>query len=149
AVGRGLDPAVQVTAELADTGAGRPDFGWIESKSGILRGVVEVKSASEDTPQTADGKQVTRYWQHYGCVLVTNYRDFGRVIRHADGQVGVEGRSPLAPDAETFWRCRPAALAKEYADGLTAFLASVLTRMAPLTRPKDLAADLARHAREA
>src|SRR5262249_54718173 len=99
AVGRGLDPAVQVTAELADTGAGRPDFGWIESKSGILRGVVEVKSASEDTPQTADGKQVTRYWQHYGCVLVTNYRDFLLVVRHADGQVRVEGRYPLAPDA--------------------------------------------------
>ncbi len=30
----------------------------------------------EATPQTADGRQIARYWKHYGCVLVTNYRDF-------------------------------------------------------------------------
>ena len=33
AVGGQLDPAVQATAELADTGAGRPDFGIFESRS--------------------------------------------------------------------------------------------------------------------
>jgi hypothetical protein len=44
AVGKGLDPVVQATAELADSGAGKPDFGLFEKKSGNLRGVVEVKS---------------------------------------------------------------------------------------------------------
>jgi hypothetical protein len=149
AVGHGLDPEVQATAELSETGAGRPDFGLIETKSGGLRGVVEVKPMTEDTPQTADGKQVARYWKHYGCVLVTNYRDFLLVIKHLDGEVRVEGRYTLASDPETFWRARPHALAKGHAEGLEDFLASVLTRTAPITRPKDLADDLARQAREA
>lgn len=48
AVGAQLDPEVQATAELADTGAGRPDYGLIETKSGILRGVVEVKPLAEE-----------------------------------------------------------------------------------------------------
>lgn len=43
-VGAKLDPVVQATAELADSGAGHPDFGLFESKSGNLRSVVEVKS---------------------------------------------------------------------------------------------------------
>ena len=56
AVGSGLNPGVQATAELADTGAGRPDFGLVDAHSGDLRGAVEVKSVAEDTPQTADGR---------------------------------------------------------------------------------------------
>ena len=64
AVGHDLDPGVQATAELADTGSGRPDFGLIEKSSGNLRGVVEVKPVAEDTPDTADGAQVARYWRH-------------------------------------------------------------------------------------
>jgi len=55
AVGATLDPAVQATGELADSGAGRPDFGLFEVKSGNARGVVEVKPVEEDTPDTADG----------------------------------------------------------------------------------------------
>jgi hypothetical protein len=149
AVGHGLDPAVQATAELADTGSGRPDFGLFETKSGNARGVVEVKPVAEDAPQTADGKQVTRYWQHYGCVLVTNYRDFLLVVKQPDGQVRVEGRYPLAPDAETFWRAKPHGLAAQHTEGLTDFLSGVMTRAASITRPRELAADLARHAREA
>jgi hypothetical protein len=43
AVGRGLDPAVHATAELADMGAGRPDFGLFDARCGDLRGAVEVK----------------------------------------------------------------------------------------------------------
>ncbi len=46
-VGDGLDPAVQATAELADTGAGRPDFGFFEVRSGNSRGAVEVKPVEE------------------------------------------------------------------------------------------------------
>jgi hypothetical protein len=149
AVGQQLDPEVHATAELADTGAGRPDFGLIEAKSGNLRGVVEVKGPDEDTPTTADGQQVTRYGRHYGCVLVTNYRDFLLVCKQRDGSSRVEARYQLAVDAESFWHSKPSKLAKEHAEGLSDFLAGALTRLAPITRPKDLAADLARHAREA
>lgn len=86
AVGGDLDPPVHATAELADTGNGHPDFGLLEKKSGNLRAVVEVKSPAEDTPATADGKQVAKYWKHYGHVLVTNYRDFLLVVRQPDGR---------------------------------------------------------------
>jgi hypothetical protein len=103
AVGGELDPPVQATAELADTGAGRPDFGFFESRSRDLRGAVEVKRFEEDTPQTADGRQVARYWKHYGCVLVTNYRDFLLVVREPGEKTPrVEGRYRLAPDQETW-----------------------------------------------
>jgi hypothetical protein len=148
-VGRELDPALQVTAELADTGAGHPDFGFMERNSGNLRGVVEVKAPEEDTPQTADGSQVARYWQHYGYVLVTNYRDFLLVVRQNNGKARVESRYQLAPDNESFWKSKPQTLAKEHAEAFPDFLAGVMTRSAPIIRAKDLAADLARHAREA
>jgi hypothetical protein len=149
AIGDTLDPTVHATAEVADTGAGRPDFGLAEVKSGNFRGVVEVKSFAQDVPETADGAQVSRYWQHYGCVLVTNYRDFLLVVRQADGKSRVEGRYQLAPTPEAFIDAKPRVLAKEHGEGFTDFLEGALTRAAPIIRPKDLAADLARHAREA
>jgi hypothetical protein len=149
AVGQRLDPAVQATAELADTGAGHPDFGLLEVRSGNLRGVVEVKGFAEDAPDTADGAQVTRYWQRYGYVLVTNYRDFLLIVKQSSDKARVEGRYQLAANAEAFWRSKPHALAKLHAEGLTDFLIGALTRSAPITRPQELADDLARHAREA
>jgi hypothetical protein len=150
AVGGGLDPAVQATAELADTGAGRPDFGLFDSRSGDLRGAVEVKPVADDVPQTADGRQVARYWKHYGCVLVTNYRDFLLVMKEpGDKTPRVEARYSLAADEGTFWRSKPHALAKQHGEGLLDFLTGAMTRTSPITRPADLAADLARHAREA
>ena len=150
AVGSGLDPAVQATAELADTGAGRPDFGLFDARSADLRGAVEVKPVADDVPQTADGRQVARYWKHYGCVLVTNYRDFLLVVKEpGDKTPRVEGRYRLAADEDAFWRAKPHALAKQHGEGLLDFLAGAMTRTSPIVRPADLAADLARHAREA
>ena len=61
AVGETLDPPVRADAELTDTGGGRPDFGFFEAKSGKSRGVAEVKGPADDVPNTADGRQVTRY----------------------------------------------------------------------------------------
>jgi len=66
AVGAELDPAVRATAELADTGSGRPDFGLAKAKSGNLRAVVEVKALGESVPETAGGEQVTRNGKRYG-----------------------------------------------------------------------------------
>ena len=143
AVGHDLDPGVQATAELLDTGGGRPDFGLFETKSGNARGVVEVKAVGDDVPQTADGKQVARYWKHYGYVLVTNYRDFLLVVRQAADQARVEGRYSLAPMRRRSG-ASPHALAVEHAEGLTDFLSAVLTRAAPITRPDELAGELAR-----
>jgi hypothetical protein len=150
AVGGGLDLELQATAELADTGAGRPDFGVFEKRSGNFRAAVEVKRVEEDTPQTADGRQVARYWKHYGCVLVTNYRDFLLVVKEPDAKTpSVVGRYQLAAGEESFWRGKPRTVAKEHGQGLLDFLAGAMTRIAPIARPADLAADLARHAREA
>ena len=72
--------------ELADQGAGHPDFGLYSSRQVQRgkprpgqtpeRGVVEVKSADDDAWLTAHIRQVSRYWDRYGLVLVTNTRDF-------------------------------------------------------------------------
>lgn len=149
AIGRELDPAVQATGELMDAGAGRPDFGFFEIKSGNARGGVEVKSPELDVPITADGSQVSRYVKQYGYVLVTNYRDFLLVVSNENGKPIVEGRCTLAADAEAFWLLKPNALFKLKGEELADFLVGVIKRSAPITRPADLADDLARHAREA
>ena len=86
AVGLTLKPKVFCVGELADQGAGHPDFGLYAAKQlqkgrprqGQVpeRGVVEVKSAGDDAWLTADSDQVSRYWGRYRLVLVTNTRDF-------------------------------------------------------------------------
>lgn len=149
AVGTTIEPPVQVTGELADTGAGRPDFGVVEANSYALRAVVETKPVEHSTPDTARGDQVSEYWKQYGYVLVTNYRDFLLVVKQPDGTARIEAHYQLAPSAKSFWQARPKALTKEHAEPFTDFLIGVLTRAAPIGRPRDLAADLARHAREA
>lgn len=40
------------------------------------RGVIEVKSLRDNSWQTAQGNQATRYLNQYGLVLVINYREF-------------------------------------------------------------------------
>ena len=86
AVGSTLRPKVFCVGELAEQGAGHPDFGLYAAKQ-VQRGrpregqvpecgVVEVKSVSDDAWLTAESNQVSRYWHRYGLVLVTNTRDF-------------------------------------------------------------------------
>ena len=86
AVGATLKPKVFCVPELADQGAGHPDFGLYaakqvqrgQPKQGQTpeRGVVEVKGVDDDAFLTAAGEQVSRYWTRYQLVLVTNTRDF-------------------------------------------------------------------------
>ena len=84
-----MKPRVRVISQLANQGAGQPDIGVFTNEqlkaacdsdplSGQSpnRGVIEVKPASDDAWVTADGPQVSRYWDKYRQVLVTNYRDF-------------------------------------------------------------------------
>ena len=73
AAGATLKPKVICVSELADQGAGHPDFGLYaakqlqksQPKDGQLpeRGVVEVKSANDDAWLTAASQQVSRYWE--------------------------------------------------------------------------------------
>jgi hypothetical protein len=51
--------------------------------------------------------------------------------------------------AKVFWRSKPHGLAKLKSEELVDFLIGVIKRSAPITKPSDLADDLARHAREA
>ena len=82
--------------ELAEQGAGHPDFGLYTQESRCRRvrrvtgqiperGVVEVKPAGDDAWLTADSGQVSRYWSLYRLVLVTNTRDFVLVGEDAQG----------------------------------------------------------------
>jgi hypothetical protein len=88
-VGKRLKPKVKCVLQLANRGAGKPDGGLFtadqfehlsdaEPLPGQLpaRGAIEVKPTKDDPWVTAEAKQVTKYWNRYRQVLVTNYRDF-------------------------------------------------------------------------
>ena len=86
AIGQQLKPIVLCLSDLGNTGAGQPDFGLYvahqvqkgEPRKGQMpeRGVIEMKPVKDDAWLTADTKQVSKYWQGYGLVIVTNLRDF-------------------------------------------------------------------------
>ena len=160
AVGRTLKPKVFCVHEGADQGAGHPDYALYTAKQvqkgrpreGQVpeRGVVEVKGVGEDAWLTAKSDQVSRYWDHYRLVLVTNLRDF--VLVGADG-LGSPAKLEtfrLAEDADDFRTKveRPRAFAREVGAGLGEYLARALSHRATLTEPKDLAWLLASYARD-
>ena len=160
AVGDTLKPRVFCVQELADQGAGHPDFGLYSTrqvqkgrpKSGQKpeRGVVEVKPVADDAWLTASGDQVSRYWDGYRRVLVTNARDFVLMGEDAAGQpVRLETFRIAASEAEFNAKLeRPRALANEVGSGLGEYLGRVLSHSASLTEPKDLAWLLASYARD-
>ena len=161
AVGATLKPKVFCVSELADQGAGHPDFGLYSAKQvqrgrprpGQLpeRGVVEVKGDGDDTWLVAASDQVSRYRERYGVVLVTNARDF--VLLDADGAgraVRLETFS-LASSGEDFEkRLRtPRKFASDAGASFGEFLCRMLSHRARLAEPKDLAWLLASYARDA
>ena len=160
AVGATLAPKVFCVGELADQGAGHPDFGLYAAKqvqqgrrrAGQVpeRGVVEVKAAGDDAWLTAAGDQVSRYWGRYRLVLVTNTRDFVLVGEDAAGRPTKLETFRLADDADTFVRRleTPRAFAREVGAGLGEYLTRALSHRAALAEPKDLAWLLASHARD-
>ena len=160
AVGATLKPKVFCVSELADQGAGHPDFGLYTAKQVQKgrprqgqtpeRGVVEVKSPAEymGAPQVQD--QVVRYLNRYGLVLSTNFRKFELVgVDHAGGEVVLESFI-LAGTEEEFWRKleKPRAFANEIGAGLGEYLCRALSHQAEITEPKDLAWLLASYARD-
>ena len=159
-VGATLKPKVFCVQELADQGAGHPDLALYTARqvqrgrprSGQVpeRGVVEVKGVCGDAWLTAASDQVSRYWDRYRLVLVTNLRDF--VLVGADGKGGPANLETfrLADDADDFWRKveTPRVFAREFAAGLGEYLARALSHRAALAEPKDLAWLLASYARD-
>ena len=160
AVGAALGPKVFCVGELADQGAGHPDFGLYAARQvqrgrpreGQMpeRGVVEVKAADDDAWLTAESAQVSRYWGRYRLVLVTNTRDFVLVGEDAAGRAARLESLRLADGAEDFRRKleTPRVFARAAGAGLGEYLARALSHRAALAEPKDLAWLLASYARD-
>ena len=160
AVGATLKPKVFCVGELADQGAGHPDFGLYTAKQVQRgrpregqtpeRGVVEVKSSHEDIEAPAVREQVTRYWGRYRLVLVTNLREFGLVGPDSDGGEAMLESFRLAESEEAFARRleHPRAFARAVGAGLGEYLSRTLSHRAALAEPKDLAWLLASYARD-
>ena len=159
-VGATLKPKVFCVGELADQGAGHPDFGLYSAKQVQRgrpregqtpeRGVVEVKSAGDDAWLTAAGPQVSRYWDRYRLVLVTNTRDFVLLGADPSGRPTRLETFRLADSAEDFDRLleKPRAFARRVGAGLGEYLCRALSHSATLSEPKDLAWLLASYARD-
>ena len=160
AVGATLRPKVFCVGELADQGAGHPDFGLYAAHQvqrgrprqgqASERGVVEVKAPDEDTGGTAVREQVVRYRRRYDLVLVTNLRAFTLVLPDEAGGERTLETFLLAASADEFARrlATPRAFAGEVAAGLVEYLARALSHRAALAEPKDLAWLLASYARD-
>ena len=129
AVGGKLKPKAFCVQELANQGAGHPDFGLYAAKQ-VQRGrpregqtpehgVVEVKSAEDDAWLTAEGEQVSRYWNRYRLVLVTNTRDFALVGERAGRPIMLEILQARRGRMEDFERRleRPRAFARKVGSG--------------------------------
>ena len=152
AVGATLKPKVFCVGELADQGAGHPDFGLYTAKQVQRgrpregqtpeRGVVEVKAFSgRDAWFTAAGEQVSRYWNRYRLVLVGE---------DAAGRAAKLETFRLADSAADFHRKleKPRAFAREVGAGLGEYLCRALSHRAALAEPKDVAWLLASYARD-
>ncbi len=160
AVGAMLKPKAFCVQELADQGAGHPDFGLYTARQvqrgqpregqAPERGVVEVKPVDDDAWLTAASDQVSRYWGRYRLVLATNTRDFVLVGEDAAGRPLRLESLRLAESAEDFAARleTPRAFARAVGAGLGEYLARALSHRAALAEPRDLAWLLASHARD-
>ena len=160
--GHSLKPKVRCVMQLKNLGAGNPDGGLFtadqfDRQTGEAkdlgrpsRGVIEVKAPVEPVDDTATSGQISKYWDRYKLVLVTNLRDW-LLIGERDGQRVTLERFSLAPDEPSFWAlaAHPTKAQTELGEAFQDFLARVLVHNSPLADPKDLAALLASYAREA
>ena len=161
AVGKTLKPKVFCVGELADQGAGHPDFGLYTAKQvqkgrprqgqNPERGVVEVKPPKGELGADRVQDQVVRYLNRYGLVVSTNFREFELVGVEASGGEMVLESFILVGSEEEFWRKldKPRAFANEVSAGLSEFLIRALSHQAAISEPKDLAWLLASYARDA
>ncbi len=158
AVGERLKPRVVFVAHPGNRGAGLPDGGHfaISNRRPTAplpnqrpeRGVVEVKSPVENLATLAQSEQVLRYLREYGLCLITNYHQF-QLVELRQGRPSVMESYDLTRTADDLWNTPLNTLVKRHGSTLPDFLARVLTRKVPLTKPKDVAELLASYAREA
>ena len=160
AVGATLKPKVRCIVEPSDQGAGHPDLYLYTDKQvqkgrprkgrAPDRGVVEVKAPHEDTRAQAVRDQVSRYWQRYRLVLVTNHREFELVGQDASGEEVTLETFRLADTEEALDHAleKPRAFANQVGAGLSEYLSRALSHKAALTEPQDLAWLLASYARD-
>lgn len=163
-IGKTLKPKVKCIINLKNKGAGLPDGGLFtldqfqkssqtEPLPGQLpsRGVIEVKSTTDDAWIIADGKQVSRYWEKYRQVLITNYRDFILLGQDRDGNPVKLETFRLAQNEADFWQAtaHPRKMAKAIGERFLEYLKRVMLHAAPLATPADVAWFLASYARDA
>ena len=160
AVGSSLRPQVFCVGELAEQGAGHPDFGLYTKRQvqkgtprpGQVpeRGVVEVKPAGDDAWLTADSEQVSRYLGLYRLVLVTNTRDFVLVGEDVQGNPVKLETFRLAESEQSFHSRleTPRAFARDMGAGLGEYLGRALSHSASIAEPKALAWLMASYARD-
>ena len=160
AVGATLRPKVFCLSEMADQGAGHPDFGLFAARQvqrGRRRagqipecGVVEVKPPGDDAWLTAESDQVSRYWDRYRLVLVTNTRDFVLLGVDVSGNPAKLETFKLADSEDEFDALlqKPRSFARKVGAGLGEYLCRALSHRATLSEPGDLAWLLASYARD-
>src|SRR5215210_3559586 len=163
-IGKTLKPRVRYVPNLANRGAGIPDGGLFTSdqfeRASVVepvlhqfpeRGVVEVKSASQDIYLTARSPQIAKYWQLYGLVMVTNYREFILIGKDPGGQIATMERYSLANDEAGLWELAraPQRAVEIHGERLIEYLRRALLHKAPLSAPEDVAWFLASYARDA
>ena len=159
-IGATLRPKVFCVGELAEQGAGHPDFGLYAAKQLQRRkprdgqlpdcGVVEVKPPGDDAWLTAQSDQVSRYWNRYRLVLVTNTRDFVLLGEDSQGNPAKLETFRIADSEESFESLleTPRTFAGQVGPGLGEYLCRALSHRATLVEPKDLAWLLASYARD-
>ncbi|MDW5313673.1 type ISP restriction/modification enzyme [Rhizobium sp. PL01] len=160
-LGQELKPKVICLSDLANTGAGHPDFGLYaanqiqkgEPRKGQPpeRGVVELKGVADETWLTAETKQVSKYFGAYRLVIVSNLRDFLIIGEGPNGEATKLEGFRLAPTAKAFWDmvATPKKSAELIGRAFGEYLKRALTQSVALREPRDVAWFLASYARDA
>jgi hypothetical protein len=164
-IGDKLRPRVRCIVNIQDRGAGIPDGGLFTTdqfqrlsgaeplNAGLIpsRGAIEIKGASYDVDRLSGSEQVARYWERYGQVLVTNYRDFALIGKDEDGKQARLESYRLASGEVEFWEAtaQPERAAEEQGERFVEYLKRVMLHAASLAAPTDVAAFLASYARDA
>lgn len=116
AVGDSLKPKITAVIHPSNIGAGIPDGGLFSAKelkkygpdSPALfqlkpeRGVIEVKALDAELSSFESSPQVGNYLEHYGQILLTNYRSFA-LCSWRGGKAVPGERYSIAPSAKEFW----------------------------------------------
>jgi hypothetical protein len=163
-IGHSLKPRVRCIIQLKNSGAGLPDGGLFTPDQlkhhdeqaplfGLApaRGVLEVKSTSDDLAGIIPTNQIKEYLSLYGQLLLTNYRDFV-LLKHAPGASPRQLESFRLADSEAaFWSAaaHPRKTADILGERFSEYLKRVLLHAAPLNNPRDVAFFLASYARDA